>query len=552
MAKSVIGALRVDLGLNSAQFNTGIKTAQTRLASFGKAAGVALTGVAVAAAAAGAALGVMVKGAIDHADEIGKLSQRVGVSVEALSQLEFAAKLADVSLAELGTGLRKLSQNMLDLAAGRGQQAKTAFDALGISVKDATGELRASDDVLAEVAEKFSKMEDGTTKTALAVSLFGRSGAQLIPMLNAGRDGLQEMADEADRLGITLSGQTTARAEEFNDTLTRIQQIMQGVVNKIMEAALPALQSLAETLSSPAFAEAAQVMAVNIINGLNRIIEAVVSVINWFDEMERRARMDDAVGRLRTSLESLDNGRRNKRGEEIYGGMLGSDGKLKMLGDRIGAPDDKPGTTVFDPIIIGADTAKAKLTELVDTGDQFTDSARRMSQAIGDTLGGAFSRLADAVLSGNDALGATVDILGDLGKQLLNGAINMFFSNLFGGGFNMGAGLGAGAFGRGVYGGSGGFFPGFPGFASGTFSAPSGMAWVGENGPELVNFRGGEQVIPNHALGGMGGSGEVLVRLDQGLVGQIVKQNEQNAIRIVDSRAPLATARFQRNRGGGS
>jgi hypothetical protein len=183
---AVIGALRVDLGLNSAEFQNGLKKASVGLGNFAKTAGIGLAAVATAAAAAGAALSIAVKGSIDNADRMGELAQSVGVSVEALTSLGYAAKLSGADTDSLAMGLRKLSQNMLTVAQGSTGPVASAFNALGVSATNANGSLRASDEVLVDIADKFARMEDGATKTALAVQLFGRSGAELIPFPQSG------------------------------------------------------------------------------------------------------------------------------------------------------------------------------------------------------------------------------------------------------------------------------------------------------------------------------------------------------------------------------
>lgn len=243
---AVIGALRVALGLDSAQFETGLKQTQAGLSKWQAFAVGAFAAVAVAGAAAAVSLGKAMGEAIDRFDEMGKAAQKVGLSVEALSRLEYAARLSDVSLETLSTGLTRLSNNMAQIAQGTGQTAAYAFAAIGVSATEASGKLRSANDVLADVADRFAALPDGAEKTAIAVQLFGRSGAELIPMLNMGREGLKELADEADRLGITLDTKATKNAERFNDNLTRVQAAMEGVVNRITEAALPVLTYLSE------------------------------------------------------------------------------------------------------------------------------------------------------------------------------------------------------------------------------------------------------------------------------------------------------------------
>jgi Skp family chaperone for outer membrane proteins len=277
---SVIGALRVNLGIDSAEFTAGLKKAQSGLAGFGKTAAVGFAAAATAAVAAGTALAFAGKSAIDAADNLSKAAQKAGVTTEALSRLKYAADFSDVSLETLSGGLQKLSKNMADVASGKGGSAATALSALGISVQDASGVLRNSDVVFADIADKFSRLEDGSTKTALAIQLFGRSGADLIPLLNSGRDGLRQMADESDRLGLTISTSTGRAAEQFNDTLTKVGKILDGVAMKVAEAALPSLQALADILASPKFAQGAQSLGVAVIDVLVKIAEGAANAAN--------------------------------------------------------------------------------------------------------------------------------------------------------------------------------------------------------------------------------------------------------------------------------
>lgn len=277
---AVIGALRVTLGLDSAQFEAGLKKSQASLSGFGKVAAVGFAAAATAAIAAGTALAFAGKKAIDTADNMSKAAQKVGVATEALSRLNYAAGYSDVSLEQLSGGLEKLSKNLADVASGKGGSAATALQMLGISATDSTGKLRDADVVFADIADRFGRLEDGSTKTALAMQLFGKTGAELIPLLNTGRDGLAAMADESDRLGLTVSTKTGRAAEQFNDTLTKVGRIVEGVAMQVAEAALPALQDLADILASPEFASAAQSLGSALVGAFNLVVQAVVQTTN--------------------------------------------------------------------------------------------------------------------------------------------------------------------------------------------------------------------------------------------------------------------------------
>lgn len=247
-----IGALHVSLGLDSAHFTSGLNAAQKTLGKFGVQLTLSVETIGRAIGDAFRAIPDALGSAINAFDDMGKAAQKVGTTSEALSRLSYAADLSDVSFEQLTTGLTRLSKSLADVSTGGKGPAATAFAALGISVTNAAGQIRASDEVFAEVAEKFARLENGSTKTALAMGIFGKAGAELIPLLNSGRDGLKSMADESDRLGNTISTNAAANAEIFNDNITRTQTALQGVVNAITTAALPVLTYLSKAFVTAA------------------------------------------------------------------------------------------------------------------------------------------------------------------------------------------------------------------------------------------------------------------------------------------------------------
>ncbi|KFC62781.1 Phage-related minor tail protein [Devosia sp. LC5] len=554
---AVVGALRVDLGLNSAEFSAGLKKASAGLGNFAKTAGIGLAAVATAAAAAGAALGVAIKGAIDNADELSKTAQKVGVTTEALSRLNYAASLSDVSLGQLSTGLGRLTAGMSQIAQGSGGQAKMAFDALGISALNSAGQLRGTDEVLADVAERFGRMEDGATKTALAIALFGRSGADLIPMLNLGKNGLAELAAEADRLGITLDTNTGRAAEQFNDSITRLQATFQGVINKIMQGALPALNDLADKISDPQFAESAQAIGLAIVDAMKMAVDSINTVVGAFTALQgamswmnnndmfgnaidrgngagkefQRFNTEDEAKALLT--DALNSGQTGGPGADFYAGIFGAPAsEIAASAEQVAA--------AFEPVITntkeaaaGASTLKAAMSEgkavfestrtpaetygleverlnaLLEQGaiDQDTynravlqaqdtfQKAEMAGNQLASTLASGLANVFTSVVDGSkSAVEAVGDLLKSLGQMLINQGFQALIGGIFGGG-----GGGIGSIFSGIFGGGGlklGY-NGIPGYANGTKSAPGGYAWVGERGPELVNLPRGAQVLPH-------------------------------------------------------
>ena len=178
-------------------------------------------------------------------DEFFKLSQKTGVSVEALTALDYAAKLSDVSTEGLTKGLQRLSVALFD-SRFEGAEGSKALQALGVAATDAHGQIRPTERVLLDLAEKFADMPDGADKAALAIKLFGREGLNLIPFLNQGREGITALMEEAQRLGLVMSEDVARASEVFNDNLTRLSAIFEGVQRQIGAAVIPVLADFTE------------------------------------------------------------------------------------------------------------------------------------------------------------------------------------------------------------------------------------------------------------------------------------------------------------------
>jgi len=157
-------------------------------------------------------IGSMVKGAIDAGDELNKMSQKVGISVERLSELKFGAQLADLDVQSLGVGLKGFNKSLVE-ALDTTSKAAGIFNALGVDIT------QGPDVALRQFAEALSKMADGELKTTLATEVLGKAGMNMIPWLNQGGAGMDRMSEQARNLGLTMSKETAEQAEVLNDNL---------------------------------------------------------------------------------------------------------------------------------------------------------------------------------------------------------------------------------------------------------------------------------------------------------------------------------------------
>ncbi|MBK8667891.1 MAG: phage tail tape measure protein [Burkholderiales bacterium] len=243
-----VGSLTIEMAANVARLQTDMKravdTVESAMSQMRKAAGLAAG--AMAAIGVGMSISAFngwIRSAIDAADAMSKLSQKTGVAVKDVAGLQLAYQQSGLGGDVLEKSMARLGRSMAD--------GNKAFAAMGVSVKAADGALRPMRDVLGDVADKFAGYEDGAAKAALAQEIFGKAGADMIPLLNSGSEALAEMDEWAQKLGLTLDDETATKAEEFNDTLDLLGMGLSGVGRQIAAEMLPTLTSLAGGCCQP-------------------------------------------------------------------------------------------------------------------------------------------------------------------------------------------------------------------------------------------------------------------------------------------------------------
>jgi len=185
----------------------------------------------------------LVKGAIDAGDAMNDLSQRTGVSIDALAKFKKAAATSGTDIDNVAKSLGRLSKGMFEAATTGKGKAADALNALGISATDASGKLKSADAVTLEIADRFKAMPDGVTKTALAMALFGKSGADMIPMLNMGGQAI-------DKLSVKMTEAFAKKADEYRDKLAILSGKVSALGMDLTIALLPALNAVTDAVTA--------------------------------------------------------------------------------------------------------------------------------------------------------------------------------------------------------------------------------------------------------------------------------------------------------------
>lgn len=201
-----------------------------------------------ASAAVGGSILAVGKSTADYAGDMYDMARGAGIGVEAFQKLAYAGRMSGVETEKLSASLVKFDRMVAEATGGNKTYMQT-FEDLGIKIKDSAGNLRQPNEIFEDVADIFHNTEDGIGKTALAVELFGKSGADLIPMLNDGKAGLKAFYAEAERLGLALSNEMIAKGDAFSDQLENIGEQVKGVKLQLGAALIPALSAAAEKIS---------------------------------------------------------------------------------------------------------------------------------------------------------------------------------------------------------------------------------------------------------------------------------------------------------------
>ena len=249
------GAIVARLGMDRSGFTGGIIKAQglTNLLGSNISTFLAnpLLGVANMAKQAFGAISKLVTGTAKLADEYAKLGKATGASVEFLSGMSHAAELSGASFNDFRQGFERLIKSAGDAAEGTGESV-SAFRALGVSVTDASGQLRPMQQIFLDVAQGLTGVENSSQRAALAQDIFGRGSAKLVPLLAEGRGGIEAMVAEAKRLGLTFDEASAGSAERFNDSIVRLKGAFTGMARQmaipIFSSLVPALEGLVTTL----------------------------------------------------------------------------------------------------------------------------------------------------------------------------------------------------------------------------------------------------------------------------------------------------------------
>lgn len=256
MSRKVVGDVAVRLGADVGPLKLGLADGARSVNRFEKTGSrsarrlaSAVKGIGIAAFAMGAAVAAGAGRAISSLDAIGKKSAQIGITAEALQELSFAAKSAGVNNAALLSSLERFSKRLGEAEQGFGA-AKKQLEFLNLEAKDLTS--IPLDQALEIIAERMKGIEDPTTRAAVAAGFFGREGVAMVNMLKQGGAELRATRRDAREMGAVLSNETVKGAEDAEDRLGRLTDVIKAQLTAALVEGAPALEAVATGIAEVA------------------------------------------------------------------------------------------------------------------------------------------------------------------------------------------------------------------------------------------------------------------------------------------------------------
>lgn len=280
--------LAAKITLDSKEYESGIKKASesggkfaNALQTAGKTAKVAFSAIATAVGTATVAIAAGVTKTAEYADNIDKMSQKLGLSAEAYQEWDFIAQHS-------GTNIDGLQASMKTLA-NAAQGGNEAFKKLGLSLEDVQG--MSQEDLFSTVISRLQDMGESTERTAIASDLLGRSATELAPLLNTSAEATEEMRNQAHELGAVMSDDAVKAGAAFQDSLQNLKAAFSGLQNNLLGSFMPAITSVMDGITALVTGDGHGIDLINkgvgeflqkLIDSIPKVADAAISMIESF------------------------------------------------------------------------------------------------------------------------------------------------------------------------------------------------------------------------------------------------------------------------------
>lgn len=421
-----------DLSKKSEKTRGLIKKLGSGLVSIGKTALSVATSFKALAAAVAAFLSIravlnVFTGVADELDRISKLSRELNITTESLSGLLGTIEQTGIATQDFTISLRKLNVVAGQARSGNSDLAKTFRD-IGVSI-GGVGSEKSTDQILFDMADRFSKMQSSSEKARLAAKLFGEdAGPKMLELLSLGSRGLKDLIAQSNRFGLVVGSESAKSAENFNDALARLKSSIHGI---FVELSAANFQEIADFLNG--FAQFIADNRETAVKFIQRLLDAIKEIAIVLGNVISGILSDIADGTFPQFFEAILNltglyidrliikitsGIAKARNSVMLELAALPPGVKRFLGiEDFTAADATANTFQSSPLTDNSNAIREQLAELKKLGN--TGFFSRLSEVGGSLFGGSNTK--KNIDATNESLRETKNIMADLGKELSGG-----------------------------------------------------------------------------------------------------------------------------------
>jgi len=416
-------------------------------------------------------------------DDLAKASSRLGLTVNELQSLQFAASQTGASAEELEKGLTRFNRSISEASTGIGTGLRS-FEALGISVTDAAGNLRPTNELLNLTADRLKQIESPADRVRVAFDLFGRSGVNLINTLQNGSAEVNKLREQFNAVTIELTENQAKAVETANDNFDKLGQVLKSIGNQITATFLPVLAKVSEFI------------IVNLLKAISAAISKLRGFLNSIVDLAKTVNVEMTKFTFGEALEK-DIDRIVFNMENAGKAVMDVNGNIKAASVTV-----QQASQPIQNLANGFQRVQASATGVSFTVNksktglqQYAQAARNTTQQLDNMAVQGLNRLEDSLLGVIQGTTSVKDAFKSMAASIISDMIRMAIQQQVTGVL---AGALGGVFG-GMFGGGGGISGG-AGTAGVYYPAPRAMGGqVNKNTPYMVGERGRELFVPNQS-----------------------------------------------------
>ena len=358
--------------------------------------------------------------------DIDDMAQKLQISNEKYQEWNYIMMMCGSSMNDLQTAMNGMVQRLKSVDQGSAE-AIAGFQKLGISIYDATGNLRDNFELFEEAVEKLQQMEAGTERLVIAQQIFGRSASNLTILLNTSAKQMENIRRTQEVLGLSMSENAIRMSAVYQDAIDTMKQAGQSLKSVVMELFVQPFLNIVKAIIKAITYIKVFIQALFGLKGSSAVSDSVSEIGGTAENTEKK------VNKLKRSLMGFDELNVVPSGETEsadIGADFGDMGlnNLKEDFDALFSEEELAKIEAFKQKIIGfVDAFKNNpiVKGIITIGKQIFDGLKEIWEGIKEGVGNTLTEIWDLIVQIWQFIEPLIILAVDLAVGLIIPAINI-------------------------------------------------------------------------------------------------------------------------------